>query len=462
MKMHFYDLLHVGKSPAEGQVLRFHSALFGGDNELTERNLAVRLRDDVAVPTKNIDTSPLALLNLNQGISEAEFARAASSLFDLHGTLHVGLSNTSKLDPYVRHSIYRSLMPTRCIGIDPGVHYLDLETLYRAIAILRPQDLPPGCSADPSKLDTYFHTVMWELDWEKDNRAIGVKNILLAAQASSPKLVEHAFSTSNVRSIKLALGMDDGEVSDLAAVKPCLVIHPSILSPKGFSLLLPLATDINYPDIAYMADLESDLSPIFGDEGASLESLVRKSKDDGRPLVRVSLSRLPFVAPLGVIRPEDSKRLRVDTSVVSANVRMLRGNLTLAARLRDEPILELTPLSADVDHRMFAGEFPPADLQFMREIHERDYEEWFPLLSKAQDLRVRELAIRLIAREAFTSLPPDLQSNWVQHVNARMKSASPSSLAVQLQALENIATDYPSAPGIAYLKKRLEGVAVQT
>jgi exodeoxyribonuclease I len=459
MRIHFYDLLTAGRSPAEGQVVRFHSALYGADEECQERLLSVRLRDDVGVPIKGIENSPLSMLNLGGGIDETQFARAVAPLFELPACLHVGVGTTTKLDPYVRHAIYRSLIPNRCITHNPNSHHLDLDTLYRAMILLRPDDLPKQIRGKASMLDQDFNAMMWDADWDQDNRALWVRDLLSAAQQSSPHLVEHAFSKSSIAAIKSSLGMDQGEVSDLTVVRPAFFAHQSIMSRTGFALLFPLATDINFPDIAYMADLASDLSALVDDDNRSLESLVRKTPDDGLPIVRVSLSRMPFVAPLKNIRAEDACRLKINGDFLRANVQLLRNSPHLAARFRDEPILELPSLSADVDHRMWAGEFSQSDLQLMAKLQSQELADWLGLVQGAQDLRISELAVRVIAREQPILLDAEQLSAWKRHVKARVQLAAPSSVEAQLQALQNVFSDCPAAIGIEHLLKRLNGVA---
>lgn len=460
MNLHFFDVLTAGKSPAEGQVLRFHAINYSDDETVSQRMLSVRIRDDVYVPAKDIDATPLALMELGQGISECEFSRAVAPVFESPDTLHIGIGTTSKLEPFVRHALYRNLIPARLSSSSGGRH-LDLDTLFRAIAILRPQEMPEPFTADLSLLSRQFRSSMWDANWDLDNRAIRVKELLGAAQERSPKLIEHCIARSSSSAIKDALGLDAGEVSDLSSVVPSIVIHPSIITQSGYGLLYPLAIDVTYPDIAYMADLECDLSALVDDSDAGLESLLRKARGDGLPIVRVPLSRIPFVAPLGAIRPDDARRLKINLGFVKDNIARLRAATGLAARLRDEPILELSPQLADVDHRMWAGDFSRHDMEVMRALHEEGFDRWIDIAAGAHDLRVMDLAVRVLAREAPNLLPEGQREGWRAHVAARLNSTTPGSLAQELQAFQNASSEYPSAPGISFLLRRISGIAVR-
>ena len=461
MQIHFYDLLVAGKTPAEGQVVRFHSTLYNATSATVERRLAVRLREDVAVPHLDIDLNPLSVLSLNSGLAETEFSRAVSPLFSAQNTLHIGVGNTTRLDAYVRHAIYRSLTPIPSFSTGATANYLDMETLFRALTLLRPEQLPPAFSGSIEGLAADIHATTWDWDWDWDNRACAIKGLLIAALKSAPKFVEQCVASSSIAALKSVMAMERGEVSDFSTVQPVFMAHQSMLSPSGFALLFPLGTDTNYPDIVFMADLSADLTALLDPSTQDLGSLVRSSVSDPRPLHRVSLNRYPFVAPLKVIRPEDARRLGVVGSEVRENMHRLRQANFLAARLRDEPLLHLPSLSADVDHRMWAGDYPHADQLLIKGLQDKDLPDWQAHLCDAQDRRVQDLATRVLARECPGALTAEQEKSWRRHVLNRLDLASPISLAAHLQALENAATEYPTAQGIEHLLRRAQGIAAQ-
>ena len=67
MPIHFYDAVTVGKNPAEGQILRYHSLFVSSaDHELL--TLAIKLREDVYVDPKSAFESDVATLDLTAGV----------------------------------------------------------------------------------------------------------------------------------------------------------------------------------------------------------------------------------------------------------------------------------------------------------------------------------------------------------------------------------------------------------
>lgn len=457
MPIHFYEAVTAGKNPAEGQLLRYHSLFVDGtDHELL--TMAIKLREDVYVDPVAALESDVATLDLSAGVSELEWARTAFKHFIAKDCLHIGFGSSTRLDPYIRYGMYRNLLPYPCVGLPPGSHFLDVETLLRTVALLRPETFPWPDARGINSSSGMHHFLMWEANVTGLNRAILLKEILSQLAATSPKLVEHAIKLSSIESIKVSLGLDGGEVSDLGSVKPSLLIHPSIPNARGAVLGFPVAVDITYPDIVFVADLESDLSELCDPGTESLQGLVRVAPTDThKPLIRVSLSRIPFCAPLSALRSQDAARLHVDLRTVKANVDYLRATRHLAARLKDEPILELSSQPADVDHRMWAGDFQDADILRMNRLHTLPTEQWPSIIASGMEGRFRELGLRLIGRTQPELLSDDDHSTWANHSRAKATGnfQTPERLAHLRKQAQDVAKESPNALGLCQLNERL-------
>ncbi len=458
MPIHFYDAITAGKNAAEGQLVRYHSIFVTGDAAPETLMSVIKLRDDVYVDPLAAAKGDLALLDLMLGESELEWAKTAFKHFMTKDCLHVGFGNSTRLDPYIRFGMYRNLLPYPCVGLPEGSHFLDVETLLRAVAVLRPEDFPWPESVRTLPMPALHHFLMWEAEVNGTNRAILVKEILEELAAASPKLIEHAIKTSSVEAIKTCLGLDGGEVSDLRSVKPCLMVHPLIPHPRGAILALPVAVDITYPDIVYVADLESDLSFLCDPDVESLQELVRVNPTDlHKPLIRVSLSRAPFCAAIGVVRPKDASRLAIDIRTVLANVEYLRAADHLAARLRDEPILELAAQPADVDHRMWAGDFNRADVLRMQRLHEQPLDQWPSIIASGVEGRFRELGSRVLGRNKPELLGAGEREALARHFQNKAAGnfQTPERLAHLRKQGQDIAMESPNALGLVQLNERL-------
>lgn len=456
--IHFYDAITAGKSPAEGQIVRYDSLMCEGSKTPSVLEMKVSLRSDVHVDLEAAANSELASMNLLDGHSELECATTVHDHFTRPRCLHIGLGNTTRVDPFLRSTFYRNLLPFPCLGLPGDSYYLDLETMLRAVHILRPDEYPWADSPDPAASHSLHHFLMWGAKLSGANRAVRLRDVLADTHASCPKLVGHAFKHSSIQSIKSALGLEQGEVSDLESAAPVFLVHQTLQAPKGFILALPVGVDITYPDILYAADLESDLSQLCNSAVSSYQGFVRNpSSNPNGPLVRVSLSRFPFCAPLSAIRPADAYRLSIDIGQVKRRIAQLRSARFLPSRLKEVPVLQLASQPSDVFHRMWAGDFSLKDQAVMRELHQSPLDEWLNLASRASDGRFHELVVRLMGKSAPALLTSGQRGEVDGYMRSRFSKNSepPLWVAELLDQAQDGNEALSSAVGLMQLHERI-------
>ncbi|WP_422775606.1 hypothetical protein [Pseudomonas aeruginosa] len=83
--IHFYDTVTAGRSPTEGQVIRFDSAVYPARGSVDLSTTNIKLRDDVYLDPDVVMNSDLALLAFDQGCSEVEWARRVFADFTRGG-----------------------------------------------------------------------------------------------------------------------------------------------------------------------------------------------------------------------------------------------------------------------------------------------------------------------------------------------------------------------------------------
>ncbi|HHH9441218.1 TPA: hypothetical protein ACP32N_003155 [Pseudomonas aeruginosa] len=456
--IHFYDTITAGRTPSEGQVVRYDSALFPQEGEAVSSTTHIRLRDDLFLEPDMLLNSDLALTPLEHGCSELEWAREAFQVFTRPSTLHVGFGSSTRHDPFIRSTFYRNLLPHPCMSLPDRVHFLDLDTLLRAIQLIRPAEMPWRVESMSGGIDGLYNFLMWEAGLGPDNRAYRVKELLVAILEASPKLANHALTVSSPSQIKTLMGLDAGEVWDLKSVRPVVIVHPSLPDNRGAILAMPVAADVSYPDLICMVDLECDLSELCSESTVSLQHLARTSRADRTaPLFHISVNRIPFVAPVSAIRPDDAKRLGIDISVVKQNIQRLSNSNHLVGRLRDEPVLQLPSQPVDADFRLWAGEFPSDDLELMRQLHSSALSSWPSKLANGTDRRLRELGTRMLGRYLLEALTAGEKAMWLQHLTQRISgdSSPPFRLEHLINRAEDIGLQYPTAVGITGLRDRL-------
>lgn len=454
--IHFYDAVAFGKHPAEGQLLRYDFARYSeGAHEAA--TYSIRLRDDVFVDPATAEKDDIALQDFDHGLTELAWARIAHQQFTAPDTLHVAYGATGRLEQFIRFGMYRNLLPFPSVGIPDWLHYLDLETLTLAVRLLRPEEFP-WQDLKSVRYQALHHALTWDCRLQEQNRAFRVREILGDLYRVAPRIVEHSIRMSSMRELKASLGLDEGEVSDMATVRPSVLFHPSIAGANEVLLALPVAVDVTYPDMLFVADLQADLSDLCDPANKQLKSLVRTHPNDAsKPLVRVSLSRLPFCAPLNTIRKADAARLGIDMSHVQGNIARLRQSGFLPNRLKDASLLELPGQPFDVYHRMWAGDFPPEDQERMRKLHASPPNDWLQILAGAMDGRFVELGERLVGREYPDLLSEPQRAAWTSHVQSRVGGDFKTTdwLATMRKRAEDSAMTFPAAVGLVKLNERL-------
>lgn len=456
--IHFYDAICAGRSPAEGQIVRYDSLSYTGGVPGRAQELGIRLREDVHVDFEAAADSELAGIDLHSGMTELEWAKVAHQQFSSPHCLHIGLFNSTRIDPYIRFGIYRNLLPYPCLGLPPDSRFLDLETLIRAIYLLRPDEYPYPDGPSPFNADQLHHFLMWEMKVGGGNRAMRIRELLGELHQASPRLVEHALGLTSVCRIKTALGLDQGEVSDLDSVVPNLLVHSSLVSQNGFVLGMPVGIDITYPDILFVADLQADLSLLCDPRTVSYQGFVRQTPSQvTRPLVRVPLSRFPFCAPLRTVRSADALRLGVDVALVKHNISLLRGAGFIPARLKEASILELASQPADVYHRMWAGDFSARDRDFMADLHSSSPDKWLQIAARAHDSRFYDLAVRLLWREAQDQLSMSQMAECTSYGRSKrhQNSEPPLWVAQLVKQAQDANSVLPGVVGLVRLHDRI-------
>lgn len=461
MQLHFYDALTAGKSSVEGQVVRFDSALFADGREPVVTSTAVKLRDDLFIDPATLVNSDLYDLPLSSGLDEYQWSRQINGLFALNDCLHIGLGSSVGYDLYIRNTLYRNLSDLPNTQLPRQSCSIDIATVARAVHLLRPETLPWDFGGSVGNDMQIRHRLTWDCISVGENRALRIKNLLGELMAKSGRLVQFAMANASPDRIKDALGLEQGAVSDLAAINPCFITHQTVPNARRAGVFMPVAVDIAYPDIIYFADLECDLSDLCDPDYPALEKLVRHSTDHPHlPLVRLNLSRMPFVAPLGVVRPQDAKRLGIDLTRVTSNVDLLRTATAVALRLLDEPIMGNAATPADVDYRMLSGEYRESDIALIRSIHSIGFEGWLPALAQAHDNRIMELGRRVLLRYHAHLLSDAEQQAWSTRVKTKMLGGrfTPDRVAEVLKQADDNARAYPTARGVADLAGRLRRV----
>tara|TARA_R110002124_G_scaffold128157_10_gene288638 strand:+ start:11618 stop:13018 length:1401 start_codon:yes stop_codon:yes gene_type:complete len=412
--IHFYDTTTIG-TPGLGQPVSFHSIIYEEGRGATF-DTAIALRPDVQFHCKDVETSPVFDEKFLTPINEYEWSRIAEKIFSKPNTLHIGFGSTSRQDDFIRYALYRCLSTLPSTDNLENTYHLDLLTVYRAFALLRPKQL--HLSLPLANTQAAYSSLLFQ--YPSTSRADTVKQLTAELQLGNPNLFNYALRNCSRERMTETCGLVDGRVETISSLQPVFVTHESIPSKNHYGFFMTMGTDPQYPNILYMVDLEADLTDLIDETNDFSGFIHTKPEHQGRPIIRVNLNRSPFICPLRNVGAEAASRLNVDMALVRNNETMLRLKDDLCLELMEHSSSSETARSADPDFQLYGPEYLPADKLLLNKIHSSEFDDWLEILKKANDPRIQILGMRLIRRFAKPLLGEEETKRWGAHCAGRL------------------------------------------
>lgn len=439
--LHFYDLIHIG-SPSYGQPIHFDSVLHSGLQRV-HQSWNIRLRPDVVFNPMLISQTEAFDQVTENGITEYEWVRAVEPIFQNAKALHIGLGSSGQAYDHLRYSLYRCLSTVPASGNVKGRHQVDLLTVIRAMAILRPSDLP--FKVDPC-LDDQKLRILVRSKLPGASAADSAYLLIKALYETNPRFIAYAISISTVEALGEKCGLVNQRIESLSLLRPVLVSHESLMHPSRFGAFMAMGTDPEFENIVYMVDLNADLSCV-AHEPDNLEAFIRENPGQtDRPIIRLNLSRLPFISGLAALDSEGWGRTGMCKETVAFNIGLLRGMSDLSLELCELSAGGIVDLSADPEFQLFSTDYIPSDIALLDRIHKTPFDQWPAMWGEAHDQRIARLAEGLIRRFATPLHSKDELQAWNSHCAKRLLKGLPDDRVAALNAYCRFIIGTPSAP----------------
>ena len=252
-------------------------------------------------------------------------------IFSAGETCVAGYNNLRFDDEFLRHAFYRNLFDPYAREWRDGNSRWDLIDLARAAGGLRPEGIEwPTVDGVP--------TFSLEALAEANGLVHGVPHDALSdVQATialaklirekQPKLFDYGLtlrSKNAVRRLLVPFGKQ-------------LCVHASRRIGNARYCTAPVVSVAQHPTMdngIIVADLGRDVTQLVEGSAEELrELLFAPDVEERPPLKQVRLNRCPFVAPIGVVRPEDAKRLDIDLDLVEERRAALLATEGLAEKI---------------------------------------------------------------------------------------------------------------------------------
>ncbi|MGB4762840.1 MAG: exodeoxyribonuclease I [Candidatus Saccharimonas sp.] len=429
----FYDLETSGLNPREDRIMQF--AGIRTDMELQPigepYNVLVALNDDtLPSPDALMVTGITPQKTVEEGYTEAEFARILTEEIFTPDTIAVGFNNVRFDDEFIRHLLWRNFHDPYEWAWRDGRSRWDLLDVVRMTRALRPEGIkwPVDAEGKPTnrlELITKENSIVHESahDALSDvealidvSRLIKEKQPQLFAyllQLRDKKAVMKLANLDNKQPFVYASGRFDNEWNKLTVVFP--------LAPAPNSNIL--VYDLRYDPAGFVDLTEKELA-------AKVFATWEERKKDGfvkLPVKVMQYNRCPAVAPLGVLEAEDGwQKVGLDKGIVASRVKLLLQHPEFAEKLRTiyERKREFAPV-ADAEGQLYDGFLSDVDrlrVEAVRNADDRKLADFHP---EFVDERLDPLLLHYKARSFPRTLSQDEVITWESWRLARLERQMP-------------------------------------
>ena len=409
-------------------------------------NLLVILNDDtLPSPDALMVTGITPQKTVEEGYSEAQFARMLSEEIFTPDTIAVGFNNVRFDDEFIRHLLWRNFYDPYEWSWKDGRSRWDLLDVVRLTRALRPEGInwPVDDKGEPSnrlELITSANGIAHENAHDALADVTALIAVTKLIKQKQPQLYDYLLKMRDKKVVQQLVNVDDK--------KP--FVYASGRYDNEFAkttVAFPLTTSRNGGVVVY--DLRYDPTPFVELDTNELAAKIFASWEERQaedfvklPVKELQYNRCPAVAPLGVLEQGDGwQKISLDAETIQKHQNILLKHPDFAEKLRsifeNKPAFKKLP---DPEAQLYDGFLNDRDrlrVEAVRNADERKLADFHP---EFQDERLTPLLLHYKARNFPRSLSEDDLAQWeiwrVQHLQAQLPGFMAS-----LQRLASTATD---------------------
>lgn len=409
-------------------------------------NLLVALNDDtLPSPDALMVTGITPQKTVEEGYTEAQFARMLSEEIFTPETVAVGFNNIRFDDEFIRHLLWRNFHDPYEWSWKDGRSRWDLLDVVRLTRALRPEGInwPLDDKGEPSnrlELITSANGIAHENAHDALADVTALIAVTKLIKQKQPQLYDYLLKMRDKKVVQQLVNVDDK--------KP--FVYASGRYDKEFAkttVAFPLTTSRNGGVVVY--DLRYDPTPFVELSTEELSKKIFASWEERQaedfvklPVKELQYNRCPAVAPLGVLEQGDGwRKISLDLKTVQEHQNILLNHPDFAEKLRtifeNKPAFKKLP---DPEAQLYDGFLNDRDrirVEAVRNADERELADFHP---EFQDERLAPLLLHYKARNFPRSLSEDDLAQWETWRAQRLQAQLPQFMA-SLQRLAPTATD---------------------
>ena len=428
----FYDLETSGLTARQDRIMQFA----GQRTDMSLQpigepyNLLVALNDDtLPSPDALMVTGITPQKTVDDGYTEAQFARMLSEEIFTPDTIAVGFNNVRFDDEFIRHLLWRNFYDPYEWSWKDGRSRWDLLDVVRLTRALRPEGIewPFDDKGEPTnrlELITQANGIAHENAHDALADVTALIDVTKLVKDKQPQLYEYLLKMRDKKQVQTLVNLDDK--------KP--FVYASGRYDKEFAkttVAFPLSSGRHGAVIVY--DLRYDPTPFVDLSADDLAAKIfatweqRQAEDFvSLPVKELQYNRCPAVAPLGVLEQGDGwQKISLDAKTVQKHQNILLSHPDFAEKLRgifeNKPAFKKMP---DPEAQLYDGFLNDRDrirVEAVRNTDERELADFHP---EFQDERLVPLLLHYKARNFPRTLSQDELQQWeswrAQHLQAQL------------------------------------------
>lgn len=429
----FYDLETCGLNPREDRIMQF--AGIRTDMELQPigepYNILVALNDDtLPSPDALMVTGITPQKTVEEGYTEAQFARILTEEIFTPDTIAVGFNNVRFDDEFVRHLLWRNFYDPYEWAWRDGRSRWDLLDVVRMTRALRPEGIawPVDAEGKPTnrlELITKENGIVHASAHDALSDVEALIDVSRLIKQKQPQLFSYLLQIRDKKAVMKLVNLEDMQPFVYTSGRfdnewnKLTIAFPLAPAPNGNVLVY----DVRYDPTDVVELSEKELA-------AKVFASWEERKKDGfvkLPVKVLQYNRCPAVAPLGVLEAEDGwKKIGLDKETVARRIKVLSQHPEFAEKLRTiyERKREFTP-SADAEGQLYDGFLGDGDrlrVEAARNADEQKLADFHPEFS---DERLNPLLLHYKARSFPRTLSQDEMAAWDAWRTARLERQMP-------------------------------------
>ena len=428
----FYDLETSGLSARQDRIMQFAGQRTDMNLEPIGEpyNVLVALNDDtLPSPDALMVTGITPQKTVDEGYTEAQFARMLSEEIFTPDTIAVGFNNVRFDDEFIRHLLWRNFYDPYEWSWKDGRSRWDLLDVVRLTRALRPEGIewPFDDKGEPTnrlELITQANGIAHENAHDALADVTALIDVTKLVKDKQPQLYEYLLKMRDKKQVQTLVNLDDK--------KP--FVYASGRYDKEFAkttVAFPLSSGRHGAVIVY--DLRYDPTPFVDLSADNLAAKIfatweqRQAEDFvSLPVKELQYNRCPAVAPLGVLEQGDGwQKISLDAKTVQKHQNILLSHPDFAEKLRgifeNKPAFKKMP---DPEAQLYDGFLNDRDrirVEAVRNADERELADFHP---EFQDERLVPLLLHYKARNFPRTLSQDELQQWeswrAQHLQAQL------------------------------------------